>query len=53
LLGLGLSDEYKLIENQSFATQYLLPGVSLIVYGFCQFTAWPVLLYLVNQHFDI
>lgn len=41
------------IGEQPFSIQYLIPGISLIFFGFCQFTAWPVLLYLVSQHFNV
>jgi len=24
-----------------------------MIFGFCQFSSWPILLYLVNQYFDV
>lgn len=50
---LSLADENKISIESSFILQYGLPGLGLIMFGFCQFSAWPVLLFLVNQHFDL
>jgi hypothetical protein len=52
IMGLTLKNDQGTIGDQSALIQYALPGFSLIVFGFCQFTAWPVLLYLVSQHFS-
>jgi hypothetical protein len=46
-------DVTKTIGDQTFAIRYVVPGVSLIFFGFGQFTAWPVLLYLVSQQFNV
>ena len=35
----------------SFLLKEVLPGVSLLVFGFCQFPAWPTLLTIINRHF--
>jgi sugar phosphate permease len=53
LLGLLLEQSDGTIGDQPFEIRYLVPGISLILFGFCQFTAWPVLLYLVSQHFNV
>jgi sugar phosphate permease len=37
----------------SFWLQQVLPGVGLLVFGFCQFPAWPTLLTLTNDHFNL
>lgn len=34
-------------------TQQILPSLSLLVFGFCQFPSWPTLLTIINQHFDV
>mgnify|MGYP002375280135 FL=1 len=31
----------------------MLPSVGLLIFGFCQFPAWPTLLTLANEHFDL
>ena len=53
IMGLTLKNDQGVIGEQPFVIQYLIPGLALIVFGFCQFSAWPVLLYLVNQHFNV
>jgi sugar phosphate permease len=53
VMGLLMQDEHGLIGEQPFYIQYLIPGLALIMFGFCQFTAWPVLLFLVNQWFNV
>lgn len=51
IIGFSLQNDKGIITDQSKITQFIIPGISLIVFGFCQFTSWPVLLYFVNQHF--
>ena len=29
-----------------------MPSVGLLLFGFCQFAAWPTLLTLMSEHFD-
>ena len=41
------------MRNEPFTIQYMIPGISLMLFGFCQFSSWPILLYLVNQHFEV
>lgn len=53
VMGLFLQDDEGKIGDRPFYLQYMIPGAALIVFGFCQFTAWPVLLFLVNQHFNV
>jgi predicted MFS family arabinose efflux permease len=53
IMGLLMQDDAGLIGEQPFYIQYLIPGAALIMFGFCQFTAWPVLLFLVSQHFNV
>jgi hypothetical protein len=54
IMSLLLTDEVtKTIGDQPFFIRYVVPGVSLIFFGFGQFTAWPILLYLVSQQFNI
>lgn len=53
VMSMLLKNSEGIIENPSFFVQYGAPGLALIVFGFCQFTGWPVLLYLVNQHFNV
>jgi sugar phosphate permease len=31
----------------------VLPSIGLLLFGFCQFPAWPTLLTLTNDHFDL
>lgn len=31
----------------------IVPGIGLLVFGFCQFPAWPTLLTLTNEHFNL
>lgn len=52
IMGLSLQNNQGTIGDQSAFIQFVLPGLALIVFGFCQFTCWPVLLYFVNQHFS-
>ncbi len=33
--------------------QEVFPGIGLLMFGFCQFPAWPTLLTLTSEHFDI
>jgi MFS family permease len=46
-----------LICNKDVADSFLLkeivPGIALLVFGFCQFPAWPTLLTLTNEHFNL
>jgi sugar phosphate permease len=44
-LGEGVKDNYFFKE--------ILPGLALLVFGFCQFPAWPTLLTLTSEHFDL
>lgn len=37
----------------SFFLQEVLPGIGLLIFGFCQFPAWPTLLTLTNEHFNL
>ena len=37
----------------SILTQKILPVIGLSVFGFFQFAAWPSLLTLTNQYFDL
>lgn len=52
ILGLALKTSEGTIGDQGTFVRYVVPGLALIVFGFCQFTTWPVLLYLVSQHFN-
>ncbi len=51
VLGLLLRNDEGTIGEQSPFIQFGLPGFGLILFGFCQFTAWPVLLYFVSLYF--
>jgi hypothetical protein len=53
LLSLLLANEQEFIVTDSFLIRYIIPGFSLICFGFCQFPCWASLLYFVNQHFDV
>ena len=48
---LSLIAEKDVIENHFL--KEVLPGLSLLVFGFCQFPAWPTLLTLTNEHFNL
>lgn len=50
-LGMMLKNDQGTLEGQSGFIRFGIPGVALLVFGFCQFTAWPVLLYFVNKYF--
>lgn len=53
LMSLIMTNSQGNIGDQSEFVRYVIPGLTLIVYGFCQFTAWPILLFLVNQKFNL
>ena len=38
--------------QENIFLQEVLPAVGLLVFGFCQFAAWPALLTLTSEHFD-
>jgi sugar phosphate permease len=39
--------------KDSYLLQEIVPGVGLLVFGFCQFPAWPTLLTLTSEHFNL
>lgn len=39
--------------QDGFAFKYILPTFGLLLFGFCQFGAWPTLLSLTNSRFNI
>ena len=39
--------------RNSLLLKEVLPGISLLIFGFCQFPAWPTLLTIINHHFDV
>jgi len=45
ILGYGVRD--------SFLFQGFLPGLGLLIFGFFQFPAWPSLLTLTNDYFNL
>jgi len=53
IMSLILTDSSGTIGDQPFFIRYVIPGISLILFGFGQFTAWPVLLYLVSHQFNV
>ncbi len=46
-----------LLANEQVQDNYFLkeivPGAGLLVFGFCQFPAWPTLLTLTSEHFNL
>jgi hypothetical protein len=50
-LGMILKNGEGKLENQSDFIRFGIPGIALLIFGFCQFTAWPVLLYFVNKYY--
>lgn len=53
VMSLLMMNDLGIIQTDSFFIGYVIPGAALIIFGFCQCMAWPVLLYLVNQHFNV
>ena len=49
---ISLTQNMYLISNNIFLQQYL-PIIGLAIFGFFQFTAWPTLLTITNQYFDL
>lgn len=41
----------KVIDN--IVTQIILPAIALCIFGFCQFPAWPTLLTITSQQFNL
>lgn len=40
------------VNNDHFLKE-ILPGIGLLLFGFCQFPAWPTLLTLTSEHFNL
>lgn len=48
---ISISLEQNVTNNSIF--QKILPGVGLLIFGFCQFAVWPTFMSLINRHFSI
>ena len=49
VLSLTLGDQ---VRDNLFLKE-IVPGIGLLIFGFCQFPAWPTLLTLTSEHFNL
>jgi sugar phosphate permease len=41
------------VIQHNFLLSTIFPGLGLLLFGFCQFPAWPTLLFFINSYFNL